>query len=440
MAAVEPLSSTAEDEVVDLAADLIRIDTSNYGDSSGPGERVAAEYVAAKLAEVGFEPTVLESEDKRTSVIVRWEGEDSSRAGLLIHGHLDVVPAEKSDWTHDPFAGEIADDCLWGRGAVDMKDMDAMTLALVREWRRAGRKPPRDVVLAFMADEEAGGKLGAHWLVDNHPGLFEGVSEAISEVGGFSFTYAKDQRAYLIETAQKGIHWLRLVATGRAGHGSMVCDDNALTALSEAVARVGRHDWPLRMTPTVRSFLEQMSDALGIEFDVDDPEPALSKLGTLARIVGATLRNTANPTMLKAGYKHNVIPQIAEAYVDCRFLPGYEDEMLATIDELIGPDIRRETVVQDIALETSFDGALVEAMVGALQAEDPGSRAIPYCLSGGTDNKSFSLLGVRGFGFSPLRLPADLDFAGMFHGVDERVPLESLRFGVRVLDRFLAAS
>jgi acetylornithine deacetylase/succinyl-diaminopimelate desuccinylase-like protein len=190
----------------------------------------------------------------------------------------------------------------------------------------------------------------------------------------------------------------------------------------------------------VRQFLEEMSDALGIEFDADDPEPALAKLGTLSRIVGATLRNTANPTMLKAGYKQNVIPQIAEAYIDCRFLPGFEDELLTTIDELIGPDIRRETVVRDIALETTFDGPLVEAMVAALQAEDPGSRAIPYSLSGGTDNKSFSLLGVRGFGFSPLRLPPDLDFAGMFHGVDERVPLESLRFGVRVLDRFLAAS
>jgi acetylornithine deacetylase/succinyl-diaminopimelate desuccinylase-like protein len=433
----DPAVPTAEDEVVDICRDLIRIDSSNYGDGSGPGERAAAEHVAGLLADVGLEPEMFESADRRTSLVVRWEGEDSSRPGLLVHGHLDVVPAEARDWTHDPFAGEIIDDCVWGRGAVDMKDMDAMVLAVVRQWRREGRRPPRDVVLCFLADEEAGGTFGAHWMADNHADRFEGVTEAISEVGGFSFSVG-DERVYLIETAQKGIRWLRLVAEGRAGHGSMVNDDNAVTALAEAVARVGRHEWPVRMTPTVGRFLEEMSDVLGIEVDLSDPDPALSKLGTLARIVGATLRNTANPTMLKAGYKHNVIPQSAEAFVDCRFLPGLEDELLATIDELIGPDVRREEVITDIALETTFDGPLVDAMVAALQAEDPGSRAVPYCLSGGTDNKSFSLLGIRGFGFAPLRLPAELDFSGMFHGVDERVPTDSLRFGTRVLDRFLA--
>ena len=427
----------AQDEVVDLCRELIAIDSSNYGDGSGPGERRAAEYVAEKLSEVGLEPQLFESAKRRTSLVVRWEGEDSNRPGLLVHGHLDVVPAEAQDWTHDPFAGEIAEGCIWGRGAVDMKDMDAMVLATVREWRRQGRKPPRDVVLCFLADEEAGGKLGAHWLVEHHPGLFAGVSEAISEVGGFSFSVG-DQRVYLIETAQKGIRWLRLVAQGRAGHGSMVADDNAVTALAEAVARVGRHDWPVRMTPTVQRFLEEMSEVLEIEIDVNDPEPALAKFGSLARIVGATLRNTANPTMLRAGYKHNVIPQTAEAFVDCRFLPGFEQELLATIDELVGPDVRREDVISDIAVETTFDGPLVEAMVAALQAEDPGSRAVPYCLSGGTDNKSFSLLDIRGFGFAPLRLPADLDFSGMFHGIDERVPVDSLQFGTRVLGRFLA--
>ena len=437
MAAVpEPAIPTAEDEVLGICRDLIRIDSSNYGDGSGPGERAAAEYVAAQLSEVGLEPEIFESAEKRTSLVVRWEGEDTSRPGLLVHGHLDVVPAEAGDWTHAPFAGEVVDDCLWGRGAVDMKDMDAMVLAVVRQWRREGRKPPRDVVLSFLADEEAGGKFGAHWLVDNHPGLFDGVSEAVSEVGGFSFSVG-DQRVYLIETAQKGIRWLRLVAQGRAGHGSMVNDDNAVTALAEAVARVGRHEWPVRMTPTVARFLEEMSDVLGIEVDISDPEPALAKLGTLARIVGATLRNTANPTMLRAGYKHNVIPQSAEAFIDCRFLPGFEDELLATIDELIGPDVRREEMITDIALETTFDGALVDAMSAALRAEDPGGRPVPYMLSGGTDAKSFARLGMRCFGFSPLLLPPDLDFAALFHGIDERVPVDALKFGVRVFDRFL---
>ena len=265
---------TAQDEVVDICRDLIRIDSSNYGDGTGPGERAAAEHVAGLLSEVGLEPEIFESADRRTSLVVRWEGEDTSRPGLLVHGHLDVVPAEARDWTHDPFAAEVVDGCVWGRGAVDMKDMDAMVLAVVRQWRREGRKPPRDVVLCFLADEEAGGKMGAHWMVDNHPGQFDGVSEAISEVGGFSFSIGQE-RVYLIETAQKGIRWLRLVAEGRAGHGSMVNDDNAVTALAEAVARIGRHDWPMRMTPTVQQFLEQMSDALGIELDLADPAPTL---------------------------------------------------------------------------------------------------------------------------------------------------------------------
>ena len=435
----ENRAQAAQDEVVDLCRDLIRIDTSNYGDGRGPGERAAAEYVAEKLAEVGLEPTILESEPGRASTVARVEGEDRERGALLIHGHLDVVPANADDWSVDPFAGEVRDGCVWGRGAVDMKDMDAMTLAVVRDRLRAGRKPPRDLVLAFVADEEAGGRKGAHWLVDHHPDLFEGCTEAISEVGGFSFTVRDDLRLYLVETAQKGMAWLRLTATGRAGHGSMVNDDNAVTELAEAVARLGRHEFPVRLTKTVRTLLDEVSDALGEELDPDDLEATVARLGPIARIVGATLRNTVNPTMLDAGYKVNVIPGTATAAVDGRFLPGHEDEFFATVDELLGPKVSREFVNHDIALETSFDGALVDAMSAALRAEDPGARPVPYCLSGGTDAKSFSLLGMRCFGFSPLRLPPDLDFAGMFHGVDERVPVEGLRFGVRVLDRFLDA-
>ncbi|MFE1881343.1 M20/M25/M40 family metallo-hydrolase [Streptomyces diastatochromogenes] len=431
---------TGEDEVVDLCRELIRFDTSNYGDHSGPGERKAAEYVAEKLAEVGLEPKIFESHPGRASTVARIEGEDPSRPALLIHGHLDVVPANADDWSHHPFSGEVADGCVWGRGAVDMKDMDAMTLAVVRDRLRSGRRPPRDIVLAFLADEEAGGTYGARHLVDHHPDLFEGVTEAISEVGGFSFTVNEQRRLYLIETAQKGMHWMKLTVAGTAGHGSMIHRDNAITELSEAVARVGRHKFPVRVTKTTRAFLDELGDALGTELDPEDMEATLAKLGGIAKLIGASLSNTANPTQLNAGYKVNVIPGEATAHIDGRFLPGHEEEFLADLDRLLGPNIRREDVHADKAIETTFDGALVEAMQSSLLAEDPTAKAIPFTLSAGTDAKSFDDLGIRGFGFVPLKLPPELDFAGMFHGVDERVPVDGLKFGVRVLDRFIDAS
>ncbi|TDT36648.1 acetylornithine deacetylase/succinyl-diaminopimelate desuccinylase-like protein [Streptomyces sp. BK208] len=433
-------SVTGEDEVVDLCRELIRIDTSNYGDHSGPGERKAAEYVAEKLAEVGLEPKIFESHPGRASTVARIEGEDPSRPALLIHGHTDVVPANADDWTHHPFSGEVADGCVWGRGAVDMKDMDAMTLAVVRDRLRSGRKPPRDIVLAFLADEEAGGTYGARHLVDNHPDLFEGVTEAISEVGGFSFTVNEQRRLYLIQTAEKGIHWMKLTVAGTAGHGSMIHRDNAITELSEAVARLGRHKFPVRVTKTTRAFLDELGDALGTELDPEDMEGTIARLGGIAKLIGATLSNTANPTQLGAGYKVNVIPGEATAHIDGRYLPGYEEEFLADLDRILGPHVRREDVHANKAVETTFDGALVDAMQSALVAEDPAAKAIPYMLSGGTDAKSFDDLGIRGFGFAPLKLPPELDFAGMFHGVDERVPVDGLRFGVRVLDRFIDAS
>jgi acetylornithine deacetylase/succinyl-diaminopimelate desuccinylase-like protein len=427
------MTSAAEDEVVGLCADLIRIDTSNPTSI----ERPAAEYVAGKLAEVGIEPTLLESEPGRASVVARIAGADPARPALLIHGHLDVVPADPAEWSVHPFSAEIRDGYLWGRGAVDMKDMDAMTLAVVRDWARAGRRPPRDVVLAFVADEEAGGAKGARWLVDNHPEVFDGCTEAISEVGGFSLTVHEDLRLYLVQTAEKGMAWLRLTARGRPGHGSMVHEDNAVVRLAEVVARIGRHEFPLVVTKPVREFLEALSDAVGLNLDPDDVETLLPRLGGLAKLVGATLRNTANPTMLEAGYKSNVVPGTASAVVDGRFLPGQEQAFEAQLDELLGPGVTREWVHHDQAVQTSFDGPLVEAMAAALRAEDPAGVPVPYMLSGGTDAKSFERLGMRCFGFTPLRLPPDFDFAAAFHGVDERVPVDALRFGVRVLDRFL---
>ncbi|RJL21715.1 M20/M25/M40 family metallo-hydrolase [Bailinhaonella thermotolerans] len=430
---------SAQDEVVEITSELIRIDTSNYGDGSGPGERAAGERVMEWLAEVGVQGTYIESAERRGNVVARIEGADASLPPLLVHGHLDVVPAQASDWRVHPFSGEVVDDYVWGRGAVDMKDMNAMMLAVLRQMAREGRRPRRDIVFAWLADEEAGGEYGAKYLTRNHRDLFEGVEYAISEVGGYSFEVDPSLRLYLIETAQKGLAWMRLTAEGQAGHGSMINKDNPVTELAAALARLGDHDWPVRLTPTVRRFLEEVADALGLEFDPENPEPVLDKLGPLVRFVGATLRHTANPTRLDAGYKVNVIPGHAHAEVDGRFLPGFEDEFFAQVDELLGPKVRREFVHHDIALETSFDGPLVESMIAALKAEDPSARAVPYCLSAGTDNKSFAPLGIRGFGFVPLRLPPELDFAALFHGVDERVPIDALRFGVRVLDRLLTA-
>jgi acetylornithine deacetylase/succinyl-diaminopimelate desuccinylase-like protein len=434
MSVVSEQSVTAQDEVADLLVDLIRINTSN---PTHP-ERPAAEWVAEKLDEVGIESQIIEAAPGRASTVARIEGTDPSRAPLLIHCHLDVVPADAAEWTVDPFAGEVRDDYVWGRGAIDMKDMDAMTLALVREWTRAGRKPPRDVVLAFVSDEEAGGRQGAHHLVDNHTDLFADCTEAISEVGGFSVTLQDSTRLYLIQTAEKGINWLRLKASGAPGHGSLVHKDNAVTRLAEAVSRIGSHEWPVVVTDTVRATIAGLNEVTGQNLDPDDVETWLPLLGDAARMIGATIRNTTNPTMLEAGYKANVIPSKAEATIDARFLPGQEEQLLATIDELLGEGVEREFIVRDIAVETGFEGALVDAMAAALRAEDPSGHPLPYLMSGGTDAKSFSTLGMRCYGFSPLLLPPDLDFMALFHGIDERVPIEGLKFGVRVLDRLLA--
>ncbi|MGH3722112.1 MAG: M20/M25/M40 family metallo-hydrolase [Pseudonocardiaceae bacterium] len=432
-------TSTAEDEVVGLAGDLIRIDSTNTGDPDTlVGERAAAEYVAGKLDEVGFEVTYLESgAPGRGNVIARLPGADAARGALLVHGHLDVVPADAAEWSVHPFSGAVQDGYLWGRGAVDMKDMVAMTIAVARRFRREGVIPPRDLVFAFLADEEAGGLYGAHWLVEHHPDLFEGCTEAVGEVGGFSLTVREGRRLYLIETAEKGIAWMRLRTRARAGHGSMVHEDNAVTALCAAVARLGNHRFPLVMTDVVREFLTAVGEETGLDFSGDDLDGVVAKLGGLARIIGATLRDTANPTMLDAGYKANVIPSTAEAVVDCRVLPGRQAAFEREVDELLGPDVTREWVVNLPPVQTTFDGDLVAAMDAAIQREDPGARTVPYMLSGGTDAKAFSRLGMRCFGFAPLRLPPDLDFAALFHGVDERVPIDGLIFGTRVLDRFL---
>lgn len=423
-------------EVVDVCRELIRMDTSNYGDQEGPGERKAAEYVAALLDEVGIEARLHESEPGRTSVLARWGGSAADRGGLLLHGHLDVVPAAAEDWQVDPFSGEVQDGYLWGRGAVDMKDFDAMLLSVVRARQRSGRVPERPITLCFTADEEAGGHRGAEVLVDEHAEELEGCTEAVGEVGGFSTT-VRGRRVYLIESAEKGMAWMRLTARGSAGHGSMINTDNAVTRLAAAVARIGAYDWPVRLTPAMRTLLAAVAELAGTEATPENAPALVEEFGGAARMLGAVIRNTANPTMLGGGYKVNVVPSEATAHVDGRFLPGFEDEFFATLAELAGEGIDVEHLSHQQPWETPYGGDLVDAMTRSILAEDEEAVVAPYLMSAGTDAKHFRRLGLRSYGFAPLRLPADLDFTALFHGVDERVPVDALEFGARVFDRFL---
>ena len=429
-------STDLVDETIRICRELIQIPSVNYGDGKG-NEKEVADHVVQLLKEVGIESRIYESAPGRCNVIARIKGSNNKLPGLVVHGHLDVVPANSSDWSVDPFKAEIKDGYIWGRGAVDMKNMNAMILATVRNWTRNGFTPQRDIVLAFFADEEAGSIFGSHYMVDHHPEVFSGCTEAISEVGGFSVTLSNGKRLYLIETAEKGIHWMKLTADGRAGHGSLMNQENAVTRISEAVARIGKHQWPQRYSSTVKIFFQRIAQATGRTYDEKDLRPLLSELGFASRMIGATLQNTANPTMLEAGYKANVIPGSASAVIDGRFIPGYEEELNETIRTLVGPDIKIETITRDRALEVSFEGDLVEQMWKSLMKHDSDAIPVPYVMSGGTDNKALSVLGITGYGFSPLKLEKDFDFMAMFHGVDERVPIEGLTFGVLVLKDFL---
>jgi acetylornithine deacetylase/succinyl-diaminopimelate desuccinylase-like protein len=423
-------------EVVRFAAELIRIDTSNRGGGDA-NEQPAAEYVAERLAEAGLEPALLESAPGRANVVARVSGTDPGAPALLLHGHLDVVPAEPSDWSVPPFSGEVREGVLWGRGPVDMKNTDAVMLAVVRDWARTGWRPRRDVVLAFTADEEDTAAAGAQWLVEQHPDLLEGCTEAVGESGAFTFHADGGQgpvRLYPIASAERGTAWVKLTSRGKAGHGAKPNTDNAVTKLAAAITRIGEHEWPVRLIPTVRAAIDAIAAALGtaaLEGTAED------NLGSARALVAGTMRNSANPTMLSAGYKVNVIPGEAVAYVDGRVLPGYADEFEATLNDLIGPDVTWECAHQEISLEAPLEAPVMDAMKRALLAEDPEARIVPYCMTGGTDGKQFAQLGMTCYGFTPLVLPPGYDYYAMFHGVDERVPVSALESGVRIVDRFL---
>lgn len=444
-AAADPVDEAALDEVVEFTSGLIRIDTTNRG-GGDCRERPAAEYAAERLAAAGLEPVLLERTPGRTNVVARIAGWDPSAEALLVHGHLDVVPAEAADWSVDPFSGEVRDGVVWGRGAVDMKNMDAMVLAVVRAWARAAARgqdcrPRRDIVIAFTADEEDSAVDGSGFLAEHHPHLFEGCTEGISESGAFTVHPGDGRALYPIAAGERGTAWLKLTAHGTAGHGSKPNRANAVTRLAAAVARIGAYEWPVRLTDTVVACITELAALQGLSVDPRAPgfdlDAVLGRLGPAAALVDATVRNSTNPTMLSAGYKLNVIPGQATAYVDGRMLPGGEAEFIATLDALTGPDVRWEFHHREVALEAPVNGRTYGILRESVERFDPGGHVVPFCMAGGTDAKQFSRLGITGYGFSPLKLPPGFDYWSLFHGVDERVPVDALHFGVRVLDHAL---
>jgi len=427
---------TFRDRVAKITRDLIQIDTTNYGGNDSRGEPEAAAYCAKIMDSMGMKPETVESVPGRASVVGRMTGWDADAPALVLHGHLDVVPADPSEWTVDPFGAEVIDDVIYGRGAADMKGMDAIILTALEHLYASGSRPRRDIILALFGDEEAGGVYGSGWLVSHRPDLFSGATEAISEVGGFTATVA-GKRAYFLQTAEKGIAWLNLSARGAPGHGSASHSDNAVTKMADAISAIGHYKWPLHYTATTRHLMEEVSRLLDTEFDETDPSPQLEAIGSAVTFVASTLSNSSNPTGLTSGYKHNVIPGKAEATVDARPLPGHDEYLLETIRSLAGDDVEVSYEHGRKAIEAPFSGRLVETMIEAIAYEDPEAIVLPFMMSGGTDNNALSRLEIAGYGFIPLQLPADLAFPQLFHGIDERMPIDSLDFGVRALLRIL---
>ncbi|MDN3353634.1 M20/M25/M40 family metallo-hydrolase [Actinomadura sp. DC4] len=425
--------------VVEICSRLVAIDTSNYGRAGGKGERAAAAYVAGLLREVAYDPVVLESAPGRANVVVRVPGTDPDLPGLLVHGHLDVVPADAADWTVPPFEGRVSDGYVWGRGASDMKDMVAMMVATLLGWAASGTRPRRDIVFAFVADEEEDGQYGAEWLVAEHPSLFAGVEAAIGEAGGVPTTARRadgsDVRVYPVAVAERGTLHLSVTVRGTAGHGSRPNDDNPVIHLIRGLDRLTRYRWPVEPTPVVQAFISRTATALGISGT--GMEEVLDRLGPLRIFADRTLRCSATPTVLDAGYKYNVVPSTARAEIDVRSLPGTEDRMLKVIDELLGDRAERTFLSNNPAIAAPLDSPWYEAIRRSIERSDPDAVVVPYCMSGATDAKPFARLGIAGYGFAPLGHDPDGRFPAGMHGVDERVPVAALETGLRILRDFL---
>jgi acetylornithine deacetylase/succinyl-diaminopimelate desuccinylase-like protein len=445
----------AHDELVATLRDLIRIPSVNPPDPAGPELRVA-EYLAAALADAGVEHEVFEPFPGRGSVTARLRGDGSGGEPLLLMSHLDVVPAAAADWIHEPFGADVADGYVWGRGAVDMKGTIAMDLAVIRllaaEARAAGGDPrgdpvpglTRDVLFAATADEEAGGREGMGWLVDHHPERVRAAG-ALNECGAISVTVA-GRRLYPIQVAEKGYAVYRITVHGAWGHASMPRNDNALVRTAEVVTRLAQPA-PLRLTPVMDRFLRAAADALPrrqsavlLGIAEDAPDDALDAVcePAYARALRALLRDTISPTILRAGVKYNVIPGVAELHLDCRVLPGTsEADVRADILSRLGSELADacdvELLIFGAPAESAAEGPLYDLLARTVRDHDADGAPLPVMAPFATDAKHTARLGIPTYGFSPLRLADDEPFLERFHGVDERVGLDALRWGLPVL-------
>lgn len=440
-------ASTGEHpEVISLLSELIRFDTTNFGGGRSHGETECAEWVAEKLREVGWEPQLLHRDDSpdRGNVVLRVPGTEPELPGLVVQGHLDVVPAEPEQWSSDPFSGEVRDGFVHGRGAVDMKDACAMTLATLLDWGRNGVRPRRDIVAAFVADEEDAGAWGAEWLVDEHADLFAGCGGSIGESGGagrpVTAADGSSVRLYPIAAGERGTMHIRLTARGTSGHGSRPRPDNAVRVLTETVLRIASHQWPVHLSEVVRAEIEQTCAALGHDCDLSTEEgilAAVAALSEVSEVLRYTIRGSATPTMLSAGYKVNVVPGVATAECDVRCPPGYDEQMHRVLGELIGPEVEWEYSSRQAPVQSPVDGEWFAAMRAAIERHDPEAKVVPYCMGGGTDSKAFARLGIQTYGFTPAEPDPQGRFGAGMHGIDERIPVASVVTGQRILDDFL---
>ena len=411
------------------------------------GEAAAARYCAEVLAGEGIESEVIELTPGRGSCFARLRASGSAtEPPLILLSHLDVVPVDAESWSRDPFGAELVDGVVWGRGAVDMKNMVAMELGVMLALKRSGAELRRDVIFAAVADEEAGGEHGARGLVERRPELFHDAAgrpaaAAINEVGGYSITIG-DRRFYAVQVAEKGIVWTRIRTTGTPGHGSMPHDDNAAIKLAAAVTALAadQAQRPARVIPVVADFLGAMGLAEVAEMAQTDAGRASVLLEqrisdpVMRRSIDAMLRDTVTPNVLRSGKKVNVIPGAGEAEIDVRTLPGTDQAaLLAHLQQVVGDDAVVEAVVTLPAVEWPADAEIVGLMNSALLAADPEATSVPMMVTPGTDAKALAQLGIPCYGFAPLRLGPDVPFLSLFHGHDERVPVSALEFGLPVL-------